>query len=48
MGTALRLLHKLLEVLKNPLNKAPPRLRIIESDVIGKGVKIMESRFSPD
>ena len=47
-GTALWLFHKLLDVLKNSLNKTPRRLRVIESDVISDGVEVMESRFSPD
>jgi hypothetical protein len=41
-------LHKLLDVLKDSLNKTPCRLRVIESDVIGNGVEVMESWFSPD
>lgn len=47
-GTALRLIHKLLDVLKNSLHKTPCRLRVMESDVIGNRVEVMESRFSPD
>jgi len=47
-GTTLGLLHKLLNVLKNSLNKTACRRRVIESDVIGNGVEVMESRFSPD
>ena len=47
-GTTLGLLHKLLDVLKNSLNKTACRRRVIESDVIGNGVEVMESRFSPD
>ena len=47
-GTTLRLLHKLLDMLENSLNKTPRRLRVIESDVIGDSVKVTESRFSPD
>jgi hypothetical protein len=39
---------KLLDVLNNPLNKTPCRLLVIESDVIGNGVEVMESRFGPD
>ena len=47
-GTALRLLHELLNVPKDSLNKTSCRLRVIESDVIGNSVEVMESRFSPD
>jgi hypothetical protein len=47
-GTTLGLLHQLLNVLKNSLNKTACRLRVIESDVIGNGVEVMESRLSPD
>ncbi len=47
-GTALRVLHKLLNVPENPLNKTPRRRRVFESDVIGNGVEVMESRFRPD
>jgi hypothetical protein len=42
------MLHKLLDVLKDSPNKMPRRLRVIESDVIGNGVEIMEGGFSPD
>ncbi len=47
-GTALGLLHKLLDVLKNSLNQTPRGLRVIESYVIGNGIEVMESRFSPN
>ena len=47
-GTTLRLLDKLPDVPEDSLNKPPCCLRVIESDVIGNGVEVMESRFSPD
>jgi hypothetical protein len=47
-GTALWLLHKLLDVPEDSLNETTRRLRVIESDVIRNGVEVMESGFSPD
>jgi hypothetical protein len=40
--------HKLLDVLKNPLNRTPRRLLVVERDVISDGVEVMKSRLSPD
>lgn len=44
----LRLLRELLAVLKDSPNQTSRRLRLIESDVIGDGVEILESRFCSD
>ena len=47
-GTALRLLRKLLDVLKNSLHETPRRLRVVERDVIGNGLEVMESWLRPN
>lgn len=47
-GTALGMPRKLSDVLKHPRDKPARRLRIIKSDVIGNGVKVLDGRFGPD
>ncbi len=42
------MLHKLLDVLKDSLHKTARCLRVIQSDVIGNRLEVMESRFGPD